>query len=112
MRFLAALPMLLLSSVAFSGNYADCILDKMPGSENEAITTAAVHTCLQANPGGFYDIRKGSGRGILGHKDSNSCILKNAKNTKNQRGAFLIAAACRCLYDDSFFINESCAEHN
>jgi hypothetical protein len=95
--------------VAHANNYADCILDKMPGSENEAVTTAVIQTCLQENSGSFYEIFKGSGRGIFGYKDSNACILKKAKDTKNQRGAFLISAACRCLYDEPFYKNEPCA---
>lgn len=110
MKYLAVISVTLLSSVAFAGNYADCILDKMPGSENEAITTAVVSTCFQENPGTFYEIEKGSGRGLFGYKDANACVLKKARDTRHPRAAGLISASCRCLYDEATFKAETCAQ--
>lgn len=93
---------------AFANNFAECVLEKMPGSANEAITTAVMSTCSNENPGGYYNVMKGSGRGIFGFSDPNSCILKKAHDTPNQRGALLIANACRCLYSVPTLEDEPC----
>lgn len=58
-----------------------------------------VRTCLQAHPGAFAVVTKGSGRGLLSFADPETCIIDKAQGTTNQRAAFLMAAACRCLYD-------------
>lgn len=98
-----------LSGAAFAGNYAECLLDKLPGSENETFTSAAANACAQEYPGLFYTIKKGDGQGIFGFSDRNSCVLKKSKDTKNQRAATLIYWACECLYEAPFPGNEMCA---
>jgi len=108
-RAATALAVVFAATAAHAGNYAECILDKMPGSENEAFTTSVISTCTQANPGIFYNISKGEGRGLFGFGDGNSCIQKKTKETRNQRAAFVIANACRCLYDKGSFEGEMCA---
>ena len=99
---------LFLAPNAFAGNFAECVLEKMPGSANEAITTAVMSTCSDENPGGYYNVIKGSGLGIFGFRDPNACTLKKAHDTPNQRGAVLIAYACRCLYSAPAFEDEPC----
>lgn len=110
MKLLAVVSALLLSCAALAGNYADCILDKMPGSENEAVTAAVVSTCIQENPNGFYEIEKGDGRGLFGYKNANACVLKKARDTRYPRAAGLISASCRCLYDEALIPGETCAQ--
>lgn len=91
-------------------NYATCLLGKLPGSTNEAVTSAVVRTCLQAHPGAFTVVTKGSGRGLLSFSDPEACIIAKAQGTTNSRAAFLMAAACRCLYDTNpFNEGEPCA---
>lgn len=108
-RAAIALAVVFAATAAHAGNFAECILDKMPGSENEAFTTSVISTCTQENPGTFYNIGKGEGRGLFGFGDGNSCIQKKTKETRNQRAAFVIANACRCLHDKSSFDGEMCA---
>ena len=94
---------------AYASDYASCILDRMPGSANNAITTAVTQTCLRENPGAYYKVERGSGLGIFGYNDAQACTLKKAKDTIEQRAAMLIAMACRCLYDTPDFKGEMCA---
>lgn len=99
---------LIASQSSFAGNYADCILDKMPTSETDAVIGAVIRTCTNENPNTFFEIKKGSGRGLFGFSDANACTLKKARGTTNQRAALIISNACRCLFDAPFFENEMC----
>lgn len=109
MRTMAIVAWFMISVNAYASNYADCILDKMPGSENDAFTASVISTCSQENPGSFYSIEKGEGRGVFGFSDGNACIQKKSKDTRNQRAAFVIAGSCRCLYDKGSYEGEMCA---
>jgi len=93
---------------AYASDYASCILDRMPGSANNAITIAVTQTCARENPGAYYQVERGSGLGFFGYNDAQACILKKAKDTTEQRAAMLIAVACRCLYDTPTFKGEMC----
>lgn len=108
MNIAAALSLALLPMAATAGDYASCLLDRMPGSANNAITTAVIRSCMKENPGGFYDIEAGDGRGIFGYRDPEECTLKKAKDTREQRAAMVIASACRCLYREPAFKGEMC----
>lgn len=101
---------LLLISLSFGAhaNFAECILEKMPGSVNDAVTNAAHSTCAADYPARFFDIEQGSGLGIFDHSDANACVLKSAKNTPSNRASYQIAAACRCLYTPALFKGEMC----
>ena len=100
----------LLISLSFGAqaNFAECILEKMPGSVNDAVTNAAHNACATDYPAIFFDIERGSGRGFFGHSDANACVLKSAKNTPSNRASYQIAAACRCLYTPPSFDGEMC----
>jgi len=87
-------------SQAAAGNFAECILDKMPGSSNFATNTAVFLACGQEYPNRYLEIRRGSGRGLLGFKDGNACTIKKAAGTTFPASAGAIAVACRCLYDE------------
>ena len=101
--------LLVAAQYCYAGNYADCSLDKMPGSETDAVIGAVLRTCSNENPGLMYSIKKGDGLGIFSFDDSNSCVLKKARKTNNQRAASLITYSCRCLYDEPTFKDEMCA---
>lgn len=94
---------------AMAGNFATCLLDKMPGSVNGATHAAIMRTCLGEFPGGFTGVVRGSGRGIFGFKDENACVIKKAKDTTFQSSAGAISAACHCLYKQPVFDGEMCA---
>lgn len=107
---LAAWTLLLVSGASCAAsNYAVCILDKMPGTQNLAVHQAVVRECLSAYPTGFLDSLKGSGRGIFGFSGRDSCVKKKAADTSFPGAAAAINAACFCLYERPEFEGEMCA---
>lgn len=100
---------LILNSTAYAGDFATCILDKMPGTSNGAAQAAIHRSCIAEYPGGYTVIKQGNGRGIFGFKDQNACVIKKAKDTPWQYAAGAISIACFCLYKESVFDGEMCA---
>ncbi len=98
MKKVAAL-LLAAPGVALAANYATCLLDKLPGTSNQATHAAIVQTCMHEHPAQFGGVEQGSGRGLFGFKDGNACTIKKAKDTTFQASAAMMAAACRRLYD-------------
>ena len=99
----------LLSGTAIAGDFADCILDKMPGTANGATQAAIFRTCSKDHPGGYTEVKKGSGRGLFGFSDPDSCTIKKSRDTVFQPAATAIAIACNCLYKEPDFAGEMCA---
>lgn len=99
----------LAASPAYAANYATCILDKMPGTQNGAAHAAVIQTCIQEHPAGYSGVAKGSGRGLFGFKNGNACTIDKAKQTSFQPAATMIAVACRCLYDEPYIEGASCS---
>lgn len=101
---------LLCSPAAYAANFATCILDKMPGTQNDVAAHATMQVCLSKNPGGIQAVAQGSGRGVFGFDSGAECTAKKAGDTRSQRAAVLIGIACRKLYDESEierFLNEA-----
>ena len=93
--------MLLIAAPAWAGNFATCILDKMPGTQNDVAAHATMQVCLSKNPGGIQAVAQGSGRGVFGFDSGAECTAKKAGDTRSQRAAVLIGIACRKLYDEA-----------
>lgn len=87
------------STPAIAGNFATCILDRMPGTQNDTVAYAIMRICKEKYPGGLDSVIGGGGRGWLGFESGAECSAKKAAKTPNQRAAFIISAACRRLYD-------------
>lgn len=85
---------------AFAADYATCILDRLPGVQNDAAATAAYHLCTSKYPGGLAAVKQGSGRGLFRFDSGAECTLKKAADTRSNRAAYMIGAACRKLYDE------------
>lgn len=100
------------SGNAMAGNFADCILDKMPGSANGATHAAVFRACAEKYPEKYFGIERGSGRGLFGFKDENECTIKKAQNTTFQYSAGAIGIACACLYKEPLFKGELCQAPN
>lgn len=98
--------------VAIAGDYAACILDKMPGISNAPAAFAVHRTCTAQYPSQYSGVQKGAGRGIFAFDNSEECIIKKSKDTSQSNAAFMIAAACRCLYDPQQYKGQSCADTN
>lgn len=96
---LALLLALILPSAA-SANYAECILEKMPGIQNDAAAHAAYQVCLAKYQGGLPSVKQGVGRGFFSYDSGAECTLKKAADTRSDRAAQLISLACRRLYDE------------
>lgn len=107
-RHATVLVLLLFAAPAWAGNFATCLLDKLPGTQNGAVHAAVFQTCGQEHPSRYSGVEKGSGRGIFGFSDGNACTLKKAASTSFQPSAGAIAVACQCLYEKPVFKNEYC----
>lgn len=92
------LPALLLASApAFAGNYATCVLDKMPEVKNDVAANAVYRVCRDKYPG---EIEQGSGRGLFTYKSGAECAAKKSADTPSNRAASFIRQACMKLYDE------------
>lgn len=86
-------------AVALAGNFATCLLDKLPAVQNDIAANAAFQACASTFPGGLASVPQGAGRGWFS-PTSADCTLKKAGNTRSNRAAVLIGMACRRLYDE------------
>lgn len=107
MRLAIILPALLLAGPALAANMATCLLDKLPGTQNDVAAQAVFQVCSAAHPGGIQAVPQGDGRGILGFKSGPECTAKKAGDTRSTRAAELVGMACRRLYEKSFTYEEA-----
>lgn len=91
---------LVFSASAAAGNYETCILDRMPGAQNDAVAIAVVRLCKEKYPGILNAALQGEGRGWFGYDSGAACAAKKAANTPNNRAARIIFYACNRLYDE------------
>lgn len=89
----------LLPPPALAGNFATCLLDKLPAVQNDIAANAAFQACTGTFPGGFASVPQGAGRGWFGYRTGADCTLAKAGDTRSNRAAVLIGLACRKLYD-------------
>ena len=95
------LGLLLLPFAALAGtgsNYAECLIENMPGVANEQAHWAGLNMCRSAHPQQFTNIEKGSGQGFFSKQTPEQCTLTKARDTRWQYSANMIRAACDCLY--------------
>lgn len=100
MRYLYALLLLAASAPAVAANFATCLLDKLPSAQNDVAAQANMQVCLKKHLGGLEAIPQGSGRGLFGFNSGAECTAKKAGDTRSNRTAGLMGAACRRLYDE------------
>lgn len=79
---------------------ATCLLDKLPGTQNDVAAQAVFQVCSAENEGGIQAVPQGDGRGMLGFKSGPECTAKKASDTRSTRAAELIGVACRRLFDE------------
>lgn len=90
-------------------NFAECILDDMPGVSNDSARAAVYRKCRAEFPEMMYKIKKGSGLSLFSNiANKDECVIQNNKMTLNQNAAININIACSCLYDEPKFENEMC----
>lgn len=83
-RLLATAALATLGSQALAADYATCLLDNLPGVKNGPAHAAALNLCGSKYPDRFFDVRRGSGRGLLGPKSPEQCTLDKARDTSRQ----------------------------
>ena len=100
MRLVPIALLLLAAAPAWAGNFATCILDKMPGTQNDVAANAVYQVC-NSKHGGLQTVAQGSGRGLFSYDSGAECTAKKAGDTRSSQAAHMIGVACRKLYDES-----------
>lgn len=91
--------LLSLSGLTQAENFATCLLDELPGVQNNSAARAAYQVCSAKYPERYDGVEQGSGRGFLGYDSGAECALKKARDTRSQDIAVMIRVACNRLYD-------------
>ena len=99
MKAITLLFLTLLSPLAFAGDYATCLLDKLEGVQNDQAARSAIRLCLREYPGGLQSVEQGSGRGFFGYDSGDECALDNASETRSNVAGYQTRIACYRLYD-------------
>ncbi|KTT33823.1 hypothetical protein SB18R_03305 [Pseudomonas oryzihabitans] len=99
MKSLLAL-LLVLPVSSFAGNFATCILDKVPGVKNDNAAGAAFQVCNAKYPDRYQGVTQGDGRGIWSYDSGAECALAKARDTLSSDGAGMIRVACNALYNE------------
>lgn len=93
--------------VMAADNFAECIIDRMPGAQNDAVAGAIHRACLQEHPGGLDAVPQGSGRGWFSYESGNECIIKKGEKIASPRGGMILTGSCNKLYNPApMTINE------
>ena len=93
-------------SISMAGDFATCLLDKLPGVQNDPAAHAAWQVCLSKHPAGMVGVKQGSGRGFFSFGSGSQCTLKTAGDTRSGRAAAMVGVACRKLYDEPNFFDQ------
>lgn len=99
-KLLITAALLAFSGLAQAGNFATCLLDELPGVQNNNAAGAAYQVCSARYPERYSGVEQGSGRGFFGFDSGAECALKKARNTHSQNAAGMIRVACNRLYDE------------
>lgn len=83
-----------------AGSYPECLLENLPGVQNDAAANAAHQVCMSKFQGGMAEVAQGAGGASGDFSSGAECTLRMAANTPSQRAGHLIGAACRKLYDE------------
>jgi len=110
-RLMVAAVLAALGTPALAADYATCLLDNLPGVKNGPAHAAALNLCGSKYPDRFFDVRRGSGRGLLGPKSPEQCTLDKARDTSWQPAAGMIMRACGCLYTPSAGPTDMCERY-
>ncbi len=105
----AAVVFLVAVNAAHAGNFAECILDKMPGVSNLQAAIAVRASCVKEYPRQYEGVYKGVGLDWFGFKDAEACVIKKSRDTAQPNAAYMISLACRCMYSPPTFEGETCA---
>lgn len=88
------------STMALAGNVATCLLDELPGVQNDPAAMATYKMCLEKFRGGLDTVAQGSGRGWFGYNSGAECAAKLAAKTPSRQAGQLIYSTCNRLYNE------------
>jgi hypothetical protein len=91
---------------AMAGNFATCLLDELPGTQNDNAAGAAYQVCSGKYPARYDGVAQGSGRGFFGYDSGAECALAKAKDTRSNRASGMIRVACNRLYNKANFFDQ------
>lgn len=80
------------------GNWAECIIDRMPGVQSDPIAYSINQACI-AKYGNALTVALGSGRGFTGYDSGAECAAEKGREIRSTVGAGVLNAACHRLYD-------------
>jgi len=95
------------STSVLADNYATCLLDKLPGLQNDSAARAAMQLCYSKHPQRYLPIHQGDGRGFFTYDSGAECALDKSASTISRMAAFQIRLACNRLYDEDFGENDA-----
>ncbi|WP_124208115.1 hypothetical protein [Pseudomonas aeruginosa] len=90
----------IISTSSIAGDYATCILDKMPEVQNDQAARVVISLCAGQYPNALLEVEQGSGRGLLGYKSGRDCMMAIGKETPSNLAGRMIFIACSKLYDE------------
>jgi len=79
-------------------NYWECILDSLPGAQNDIVGTNLIIQCNKKFPNPRLIAEKDKVGGLISVPTKDDCIMKYAKDTTSPLAAKSIYAACYQLY--------------
>lgn len=79
-------------------NYFECILDKMPGAQNDPIAASVAQACWREFPNAPPIAPKDKVGGLFSVPHAPDCLMRYAKDVRSNFGAQQIAIACNELY--------------
>lgn len=95
-----AITALSLTSAAYADNFAECLLEKLPGVQSHPAANAAFQICRGEYPSQWASVEQGSGRGLFAAYDSgDECTLEVSRSTPQHWAVMLMRRSCKLLYD-------------
>ena len=79
-------------------NYWECILDEMPGTQNDVVARSLVIQCSESFPAQLPIEGKYKVGGFFSVPTKEDCLIEHAKDTPSQFAAKVIYSACYELY--------------
>lgn len=79
-------------------NMDECLLSKLPGTNNDTVAWAAYSWCEDEHQS--EKAKQGSGRGLFGYNSGAECTVDKAADTASKKARSFIHYSCDRLYDE------------
>lgn len=98
-KHLAIIALLACPTLVMADNFAECLLEKLPGVQNDATAYAAAQLCASKYPERYNSIEQGAGRDFFSYESGAECTLDKGADTLSSSAAGQIRVACNRLYN-------------